>query len=169
MQQSAFTGQVWFDFSSSAVWTFYRWVRQLAESGADVAIEWLPLPKGTERAAMATLLSIDAPVDRGRYLHAMLGLVHLEGMEASELKTVAAALQAAGLDSMIVKDAHPLLEDLRKRAMGLGVDAVPTLYRSGPVMSIQLNPAILNQNPWDTAETINKVLGSDGVWELRKP
>lgn len=144
-------------------------MRQLAESGADVAIEWLPLPKGTERAAMATLLSIDTPVERGRYLHAMLGLVHLEGMAASELKTVAAALQAAGLDSMIVKDAHPLLEDLRKRATALGVDAVPTLYRRGPVMSIQLNPAILNQNPWETAETINKVIGSDGVWELRKP
>jgi hypothetical protein len=164
-----FDGQIWFDFSSTAVWTFYLWIRRLAESGSEVAIEWLPLPKGTERAAMATLLAIDKPEDRGRYLHAMLGLVHMEGMSASDIRTVAAALQAADLDSVVVKDAHPLLEELRSRAMLLGVDAVPSLYRRGPVMSIQLNPAVLAEDPSETAETINRVLGSDGVWELRKP
>jgi len=115
------------------------------------------------------LLAIDEPDDRGRYLHAMLGLVHIEGMSASDLKTVAAALQAADLDSVIVKDAHPLLEELRSRATELRVDAVPTLFRRGPVMSIQFNPAILNEDPRDTAETINQVLGCDGIWELRKP
>lgn len=169
MQTSAFTGQIWFDFSSPSVWVFYQWVRALASTGTDVAIEWLPLPKGTERAAMATLLAIEAPDDRGRYLHAMLGLVHIEGMEASDLKTVAAALGAADLNSVIVKDAHPLLEELRSRATRLGVDAVPTLFRNGPVMSIQFNPAILAEDPLHTAETINRVLGSDGMWELRKP
>jgi hypothetical protein len=164
-----FDGQIWFDFSSPAVWTFYRWVRQLAESGNEVAIEWLPLPKGTERAAMATLLSIEDPQERGRYLHSLLDLVHMEGMEASDLKTVAAALDAADLNVEIVRDAHPLLEKLRSLASSLGVDAVPTLYRRGPVMSIQLNPAILNENPLETAETINKVISCDGMWELRKP
>lgn len=164
-----FDGQIWFDFSSPSVWVFYQWVRALASTGTKVAIEWLPLPKGTERAAMATLLSIDEPDDRGRYLHAMLGLVHIEGMAASDLKTVAAALQAAHLDSVIVKDAHPLLEELRSRATELRVDAVPTLFRRGPVMSIQFNPAILDEDPRETAETINKVLGCDGMWELRKP
>jgi hypothetical protein len=164
-----FDGQVWFDFSSPSVWVFYQWIRSLASTGTSVAIEWLPLPKGTERAAMATLLSIDEPDDRGRYLHALLGLVHTEGMVASDLKTIAAALQAAELNSVIVKDAHPLLEELRSRATGLGIDAVPTLYRRGPVMSVQLNPAILDDDPRETAETINKVLGCDGIWELRKP
>ena len=164
-----FDGQVWFDFSSPSVWVFYQWIRSLASTGTGVAIEWLPLPKGTERAAMATLLSIDEPDDRGRFLHALLGLVHIEGMVASDLKTIAAALQAAELNSVIVKDAHPLLEELRSRATGLGIDAVPTLYRRGPVMSVQLNPAILDDDPRETAETINKVLGCDGIWELRKP
>ncbi|MCL1601237.1 MAG: hypothetical protein M3112_06845 [Actinomycetia bacterium] len=164
-----FDGQIWFDFSSPSVWVFYQWVRALASTGADVAIEWLPLPKGTERAAMATLLTIDDPDDRGRYLHAMLGLVHIEGMAASDLKTVAAALRAAELNSVTVKDAHPLLEELRSRATALDVDAVPTLFRSGPVMSIQLNPAILDEDPRATAETISEVLGFDGIWELRKP
>jgi hypothetical protein len=165
----AFDGQIWFDFSAPSVWVFYQWVRALASTGTDVAIDWLPLPKGTERAAMATLLSIEQPEDRGRYLHAMLGLVHIEGMAATDLKTIAAALQAADLDSVIVKDAHPLLEELRSRATELGVDAVPTLFRRGPVMSIQFNPAILDEDPRAIAETINRVLGCDGMWELRKP
>lgn len=169
MQQPAFTGQVWFDFSTPSVWVFYRWLHLLAESGTTVGIEWLPLPKGTERAAMSTLLSLDDVSERGRYLHAMMGLVHIEGMAASDLKTVAAALEAADIDAAVVKDAHPLLEDLRAAAIGLGVDAVPTLYRHGPVISIQMNPAVLNDEPGETARKILDVMESDGIWELRKP
>jgi len=169
VQQPAFTGQVWFDFSSPSVWVFYQWVRALASTGTAVGIEWLPLPKGTERAAMATLLAIDVPEDRGRYIHALLGLVHIEGRSPAELKTVAEALRAADLNSVIVKDAHPLLADLRSRASGLGVDSVPMLYRRGPVMSIQLNPAVLSEDPRDVANTIDQVMDSDGIWELRKP
>lgn len=164
-----FQGQVWFDFSTPSVWVFYRWLRTLAAAGADVAVEWLPLPKGTERAAMSTLLSLENPQDRGRFLHAMLGLVHMEEMKASDLKTVRAALEAAGLESVVVNDAHPLLEELRSRATTLGIDAVPTLYRRGPVLSVQLNPAVLNEDPHQTAATISAVLDTDGIWELRKP
>ena len=141
----------------------------MAESGAKVGIEWVPLPKGTERAAMSTLLSLEDPTERGRYLHAILGLVHMEGMPATDLRTVAAALDAAGLDREIVKDAHPLLADLKATALALGVDAVPTLYRTGPVISIQLNPAVLNDDPRETAQKIIDIMDSDGIWELRKP
>lgn len=169
MQQSAFTGQVWFDFSTPSVWVFYQWLRLLAESGATVGVEWLPLPKGTERAAMSTLLSLDDPHDRGRYLHAMFGLVHLEGRPASNLRTVAAALSAAEIDRETVSDAHPLLAELKASATKLGVDAVPTLYRHGPVISIQMNPAVLNDDPRETARKIIDVMESDGIWELRKP
>ncbi len=164
-----FNGQVWFDFSTPSVWVFYRWVRELASSGAEVAIEWMPLPKGSERAAMATLLAIEKPEDRGRFIHAMLGLVHMEGLQASELKTVAAALQAAGLDSVVVMDAHPLLEALRARATEVGVEAVPSLVRHGPAISIQLNPAVLDEEPQKTAWTINDVIDNDGIWQLSKP
>lgn len=164
-----FTGQVWFDFSSPSVWVFYRWLRLLAESGSTVAIEWMPFPKGIERAAMSTLLSIEDPNDRGRFLHAMLGLVHMESMPATDIRTVAAALSVAELELEVVRDAHPLLEQLRAEATKLGVDAVPTVYRHGPVLSIQLNPAVLNDDPNDTARRIIDVMESDGIWELRKP
>jgi len=164
-----FHGQVWFDFSTPSVWVFYRWLGALASSGAEVAVEWMPLPKGSERAAMATLLAIEKQQDRGRFIQAMLGLVHLEGLQASELKTVAAALEAAGLSPVVVTDAHPLLEDLRSRATLLGVEAVPSLYRHGPALSIQLNPAVLDEEPQQIARTIIDVMDSDGIWELRKP
>ncbi len=164
-----FKGQVWFDFSTPSVWVFYKWVRALASSGAEVTIEWMPLPKGSERAAMATLLAIEKPEERGRFIHAMLGLVHLERLKASDLKTVAAALRAAGLESVVVKDAHPLLSDLRSRATEVGVEAVPSLVRHGPALSIQLNPAVLDEEPQRTARTINEVIDNDGIWELSKP
>ncbi|MFV1971614.1 MAG: hypothetical protein ACC683_11515, partial [Acidimicrobiia bacterium] len=150
-------------------WVFYKWLRALASSGVEVGIEWLPLPKGIERAAMATFLAIEEPQDRGLFIHAMLGLVHMEGESASDLETVEAALRAAGLNSVVVEDASPALEDLRSRAGEVGVDAVPTLQRHGPVLSIQLNPAVLDDDPRAIARSINDVIDSDGIWELRKP
>lgn len=164
-----FDGQVWFDFSTPSVWVFYRWVRALAESGYDITLDWMPLPTESERAAMATLLSVDEPQDRGRFLHAMLGLVHLEGRSASDMKTVAEALHVAKLDSHVVRDQHQLLDDLATRAEELGITAVPTLYRHGPALSIQLNPAVLSGDVAQTAVTINDVMESDGIWELKKP
>lgn len=164
-----FEGQVWFNFSAPPVWVFYRWVRALAATGVDVTLEWMPLPNDAEQVAMATLLSVEQPQDRGRFLHAMLGLVHLEGRSASDTKTVAEALRAARLDSLIARDEHPLLEDLGARSDGLGVDAVPTLYRHGPPLSIQLSTAVLGGDVRQTARTINEVMESDGIWELRKP
>ncbi|GMQ94808.1 MAG: hypothetical protein BMS9Abin12_2316 [Acidimicrobiia bacterium] len=164
-----FSGQVWFDFSSPAVWTFYRWVRLLAVSGAEVALEWLPYPNDSEQAAMATLLGIEDSQDRGRFIHAMLGLVHLENSSPSEMTTIIDALRAAELDSVIVAQDHPLLGDLSARCKALAIEAVPSLVRHGPVLSIQLNPAVLNAEPQQVARTINDVIESDGIWELRKP
>jgi 2-hydroxychromene-2-carboxylate isomerase len=164
-----FRGQVWFDFSSPSVWVFYRWVRALAESGVDVALDWMPLPADAEREAMATLLGIEDSQDRGRFLHAMLGLVHIDKRSASEMETVAEALRAAGLDSMIVRDEHPLLKDLATRSTELGIDAVPTLCRHGPVLSVQLNDSVFDGDVQQVARTINEVMESDGIWELRKP
>ena len=135
----AFDGQVWFDFSSPSVWVFYQWVRFLAQTDAEVSIEWLPYPSENEKCAMATLLGIDGGNNRGKFIHAMLGLVHIEKRPVNDRPTVLAALDAAGLESDIVRDDHPLLEELSVRADGLGIDALPSLVRHGPVLSIQLN------------------------------
>lgn len=164
-----FDGQVWFDFSTPSVWVFYRWVRALAASGAEVSLDWMPLPNASEQVAMATLLSVEQPQDRGRFLHAMLGLVHLEGRSVSDMKTVAGALREAGLGSLLVRDDHQLLNDLGVRAGELEIDAVPTLYRHGPALSIQLNSAALGGDVQQTARIINEVIETDGIWELRKP
>ncbi len=90
-------------------------------------------------------------------------------MPASHLDTVRAALAAADLDATVVVDDHAALEELRARATVLGVDAVPSLHRHGPALSIQLNPAVLNDDPREVAETIDRVMSTDGLWELRKP
>lgn len=85
------------------------------------------------------------------------------------MKTVAEALHVAKLDSHVVRDQHQLLDDLATRAEELGITAVPTLYRHGPALSIQLNPAVLSGDVAQTAVTINDVMESDGIWELKKP
>lgn len=164
-----FDGQVWFDFSTPSVWVFYQWLRSLAQTDTEVSIEWLPYPADGEKRAMATLLGIEGADDRGRFIHAMLGLVHIEKRPVNDRPTVLAALDAAGLESDIVRDDHPLLEELSVRADGLGIDALPSLVRHGPVLSIQLNPAVLDARPRRVAKIINGVIDNDGIWELRKP
>ena len=86
-----FTGQVWFTFGSPDVWVFYRFVRALAEAGGSVGLEWTPLPGSGEDVAMATFSGLPTPTDRGLFLHAMLGKVHLDGADPTEPATVAMA------------------------------------------------------------------------------
>jgi hypothetical protein len=165
-----FEGQVWFDFSTPAVWQFYRFVRGLAEAGHSVHLEWLPRPVASERAAMGVFVHLDTPDLRGRFLHAMLGLVHLEGADASDDTTVAMA--AAAADVPMPDDPGPAdreLERLGGLARDLGVGTTPALYRHGPVMTVTLNGAALMGDPAPRAQLILDVLDDDGVWGLVKP
>lgn len=132
-------------------------------------LDWTPLPNDAQRVAMATLLGIEEPQDRGRFIHAMFGLVHLNNASPTETGTVIEALKASELGSGMVREDHPLLDDLAVRSAELGVTTVPSLVRHGPLLAIHLNPAVLNEEPQQVARTIDAVIESDGIWELRKP
>ena len=163
-----FDGRVWFDFTNPAVWEFYRFVRALAESGSAVNLEWVPLFKGTEEEAMTTFISLASPQDRGRFLHAMLGLVHIDNLDAEEPATVERALEAADVDASERVEVESL-HDLAANATEIGVTETPTLYDDGPVMHIVLNGAANVGDVAGTAESILGVLNSDGIWKLSKP
>ena len=90
-------GQVWFSFTNRDVWIFYRFVRQLASAGHSVNLDWVPLFNPDEATSMSTFLAIDDMDDRGRFLHAMLGLIHLEDEPFDDEVIVARALSAAGI------------------------------------------------------------------------
>lgn len=163
-----FDGQVWFDFSEPAVWQFYRFVRALAEDGHEVALEWKPLPRDGEETFAATFLGLAEPHERGRFLHAAFGLVHGEHEDPTSRSTVKAALAAAGIDP-VADGSQDRLEALRAEAIALGVTAVPSMYRHGPVVRIELNGAATRGNVALRAGTILRMLDDDGIWGLTKP
>jgi hypothetical protein len=163
-----FDGRVWFDFANPAVWQFYRFVLALAEDGNGVGLEWVPFYRGTETEAMATFVSLPTPQDRGRFLHAMLGLVHIEKLDPRSSATVVNALGAAEcVTPEIVGD--EVLDEIAEKASAMGVSETPTLFTGGPVMHIVLNQAATMGNLVETAEAILAVLESDGIWTLAKP
>jgi len=163
-----FEGRVWFDFTNPEVWHFYRFVRALVEAGNSAAIEWLPLYADREVAAMSAFVMPRRPEDRGRYLHAMLGLVHMERLDADDEATVVKALESAALGSEIVVDVAQL-QQISRDARELGVERTPTIYNHGPVMHITLNGAAVTGDVEATGRALMSVLGNDGIWAMEKP
>jgi hypothetical protein len=163
-----FDGRVWFDFANPAVWRFYKFVLALAEDGNGVGLEWVPLYRGVEAEAMTTFVSLPTPQDRGRFLHAMLGLVHIEKLDPRAPSTVTKALEAAECEAPN-RVGVAALDEITAKADEMGVANTPTLFTGGPVMHIVLNQAASMGNVGETAEAILAVLESDGIWSLTKP
>ena len=163
-----FDGRVWFDFANPAVWQFYKFVLALAEDGNGVGLEWVPLYRGVEAEAMQTFVSLPTAQDRGRFLHAMLGLVHLEGLDSQGPSAVTKALEAAECDAPD-RVGVAALDEITEKAAEIGVAETPTMFTGGPVMHIVLNQAARTGDVKRTAEAILAVLDSDGIWTLAKP
>jgi len=164
-----FDGQVWFSFTNPDVWIFYRFVRHLASAGHSVNLEWVPLFDSHEATSMSTYLAIDGADDRGRYLHAMLGMIHLEDKPFNDEAMAARALSAAGLAVGTAGTGETDLASLAAEAVSLGVTDTPTLYRHGPVSRIRLTEASLMGDAEKTAVAILSVADDDAVWEITKP
>ncbi len=162
-----FDGQVWFDFGTKNVWHFYRFIRALASAGHTVALEWTPIPNPEEQEAIEVFLSLSTSEDRGRFLHAMLGLVNIEDEDASSTATVDRALVASG--QMRPVDGNADVASLKARAEQLGVHSVPAMYRHGPVVAIGLNGAAVSGDLERRASLILDMLDDDGIWSLSKP
>ena len=168
-----FSGQVWFTFGDADVWRFYGFTRALAGAGVTVALDWVPLVahgEGShERSAAAVYVSLEQPSDRGRFLHAMLGLVHLEGMDPIATGTIDRALAGAEMSMPDTSGAASILDELEASATGLGVNAVPSMYRHGPVMAVSLTGAATSGDLERRAALMLDVLDDDGLWGLVKP
>jgi 2-hydroxychromene-2-carboxylate isomerase len=162
-------GQVWFSFTNPDVWVFYRFVRQLASAGHSVNIDWVPLFDPDEATSMSTFLAIEDPDDRGRFLHALLGLIFLENRPFDDEIIVADALSAAGVAAGGTEAGEDALASLAAEAESLGVRATPTLYRHGPASHIRLTEASLLGDVEKTAVAILSVADDDGVWGIVKP
>ena len=163
-------GKVWFDFTNPQVWHFYQFVRAFAKAGNSVALDWVPFFDGSEAEAMSTYVGLTSPQERGLYLHAMLGLVHIERLDPNETDTVTRAMTAAGLSGESGDIDSTALEDLATAAREIGVAATPTFYQHGPVVHVVLNAAAASSGHLElTAQSIMAVLSDDGIWSLSKP
>ena len=163
-----FDGQVWFDFGDRAVWDFYAFIRALAGRGTEVALEWKPFVSDDQATMASTFLGLDRPDERGRFLHAALGLVHLEGEDPAADETVRSAMAIARITGEPRGDTGEVAS-LRSRAIELGVRRVPSLYRHGPVVAVTVNGAATTGDVEARAGTILAMLDDDGIWELTKP
>jgi 2-hydroxychromene-2-carboxylate isomerase len=164
-----FDGQVWFSFRNPEVWIFYRFLRKLAASGESVNLQWVPLFDPDEENAMTTFLAIKEAEERGRFLHAMLGLIHLEREPFDDASIVAKALSAAGGSPDFAGTSENAVSQLASEAESLGVTATPTLYRHGPASHIRLTEAALMGDTAATAATILSIADDDAIWGISKP
>lgn len=164
-----FVGRIYFKFDCGDAWLFYRFVRALAESGANVALEWSPMPTPETELAVSVHERLESTDARGRFLHAMFGLVHIQGLDVSDPTTVSVAIESAGLGEVEATIDRRGLDRLNAQITDLGVTWSPSLYRHGPVTAITLNPAVLTGNVQASATSILRVADDDGIWELAKP
>ena len=173
-----FTGRIYFDFVEPAVWRFYRFLTAAARGGSELQLEWRPfLADQGEPAGLVALASYEAvravqPDRHGAYLQALLSLHHLDAATLDSDETLSTAAEAAGVPASV-----PLSwEQYRGRVAtstdegrALGVNAVPTISRHGPVMRIDVNPASYEGDVTGRLRLIELILEDDGIWGLMKP
>ena len=162
-------GRMWFDFANPQVWHFYQFIRAFAKAGNTVALDWIPFYQGSEAEAMSVYIGLSSPLERGRFLHALLGLVHLEGLDPDDREAVLRAMDAAGVSGGLPLVDTSALEAMAANAKELGVTSTPTLYQLGPVAHIVVNSAASRGHLELTAQTIMSVLSDDGIWSITKP
>ena len=180
-----FSGRVYFDIASGDSWRFYQLIARAFEERVQIRLEWRswvaggvgtgPLV-GQERAQAAYEWVREAvPTKQGPFLQALFIAVHEENAEPGDATTIALAARLAGLDPDLVTDAEidgegrRLLEISTREGLELGVVAVPSVYRLGPVLLVRTTGAVVRDRATDRLEIINRMLEDDGLWELRKP
>ncbi|MDJ0959999.1 MAG: hypothetical protein QNJ88_05035 [Acidimicrobiia bacterium] len=179
-----FAGRLYYDFLSADVWRFFQVLIAAQQEGAKLGLEWKAFPAGgvpdsfdghTRLLAAAEIVRTDAVMNHGAFVAAVLTAVHAERMSVESDEIIPLALQLAQLDeSFVVADqlvthGRVHLEASYDEATTLGVDAVPTVYRHGPVVAIRTTAAVTAGSGLRRLEMINSMLDDDGLWELRKP
>jgi hypothetical protein len=167
-----FQGRIYYDFSLP-VWTFYRLLTAASNEGAVLRLEWRPFLAEADPQSAAGLALVEAvrrqfPERHGAYLQALLALRHLEGADLTDPNVAAVAAASADIQETPAPD-HDAVARSTEEGAGLGVSGAPTVFRHGPVLHVDVNPAAFSGNTLERLGLINAVLEDDGIWSLRKP
>ena len=179
-----FTGRLYYDFQAPDVWRFFQVLIAAQQEGARLGLEWKAFPAGgvpdqldghTRLLAAAEIVRNDAVMNHGAFVAAVLTAIHAEGMPVDSDEILPLALRLAQLDEdfvapgVLATHGRAHLRATHDEALTLGVDAVPAVYRHGPVVAIRTTAAITDGSGLRRLEMINSMLDDDGLWELRKP
>lgn len=171
-----FAARIYFDFTDPAVWRLYRFLVAAEKAGAELRTDWRSFGAGPSSSARA-LGSYEAvrasdPDRHGAYLQAMLVARHMSGEEPGHPSVQAGAAAAAGVDPGVVADPDRFegaVAESTAEGRRLGVTAVPSLYRHGPVAHVSLTAASETGDVLRRLATIDAFLEDDGIWEVSKP
>ena len=179
-----FPGRVYFDFTSPDVWRFFLLLVNAQDEGVRIGLDWIAFRPADERAAgtdtarlhaASELVRQDVPSRHGLFVASLLTAVHRDAAAPAASDLVALGCRVAEIPedvtsaSALAGPGAVLVDNAEAQADALGVDAVPTLYRHGPVLSLRLTGAVASGGATERLETIDRVLGDDALWELRKP
>lgn len=180
-----FTGRLYFDFIDRDVWRFLQVLLAAQREGVQLGLEWKPflvdgLPEGELSAhgrllAASEIVRTDAVMAHGPFVSAVLTAIHGERMDLEDPDVMTLAVTVAQLDDGFMTDAaiqrrgRVLLEAAQEEAQALGVDAVPSVVRHGPVVAVRMTAAVAMGSGSRRLELIDAMLEDDGLWELRKP
>jgi len=167
-----FEGRIYYDFSPQ-VWRFYRFLAAAGKKGADLRLDWRSFlvdddPQSAAGLALVESVRRDDPERHGVFLQALLALRHIEGADLADPRTAAAAAEAAGVTGVIEPSPEAVVAST-EAGMALGVVGTPTIYRHGPVLRVEVNPAAYEGDVLERLGRINAVMEDDGIWALEKP
>ena len=152
-----FTGRLYYDFQAPDVWRFFQVLIAAQQEGARLGLEWKAFAAGgvpdeldghTRLLAAAEVVRNDAVMNHGAFVAAVLTAVHAEGMPVDRDEILPLALRLAQLDedflnpALLATQGRAHLNAALAEAETLGVDAVPTVYRHGPVVAIRTTAAV---------------------------
>ena len=167
-----FQGRIYYDFSFS-VWRFYRFLTAASNDGVELRLEWCPFLAEGDPQSAAGLALVEAvrrrfPERHGAYLQALLALRHLEDADLIDPNVTVMAATSAGIDDTIVPDVEAVAASTNEGTR-LGVSDVPTIFRHGSALHVDVNPAAYSGDILERLRLIDGVLEDDGIWRLSKP
>lgn len=167
-----FQGRIYYDFSLP-VWRFYRFLTAASNEGVELRLEWRPFLTESDPQSAAGLALVESvrrqfPNRHGAYLQALLALRHLEGADLADPSVTAIASASASIGGTVEPDSDAVVRSTSE-GIRLGVSGAPTVFRHGPVLRVDVNPAAYSGNTLERLRLIDGVLEDDGIWSLSKP
>lgn len=177
------SGTLYFDFESIDCYRLFVLLVKGEQEGVPIDLVWRGRPAGDRtgtgdldawETAIAAHALIGESVRRERFRRALFTAIHRQNESPAAALTYRLAAQVSGLDGDVLLDAvarsgRTEVEAARTRAVGAGVQQVPTIVGDGPALHVVTTGAVEQGPAAPRIELIAGMLADDGLWRLSKP